>query len=391
MVQPQRPKGCPLFLHGNGQWCRKVKGKAYYFGSDFAAALKRWADAKDHILAGEPPPRKDGRATLAELANLYLADSRQRVKAGDVRADHTAQVKVVLDIIVGAVGGTAKPDLMTPAAWSKVRQAIATTKTGKRTAQTTLKVRLAKCRAFINWCVKNKHVKSVDTADALAPPAKRLIKREENARGDRLWDPSDLQKVIAAASAEFRAVLLLGINAGMGSLDIAMLTRSQWKPGQEFLTCPRNKTGQKRRIWLWQETREALATAVAKRAEPARQRFADRLLLSGRGYPWSRVEAIGTLDATRTPLAAAKAKAGVKVGCFYDLRRSFRTAASEVCDLEAIDYCMGHAGEGEGATYLRKISDDRVKRVCEHVRSWLYGRASNSDATRRRKSVRRLG
>ncbi|HBJ34079.1 MAG TPA: hypothetical protein DDZ51_04810, partial [Planctomycetaceae bacterium] len=229
MVQPPRPKGCPLFLHRNGQWCRKVKGKAFYFGPDLDAALLRWAHSKDHILAGEPPPRKDGKPTLAELANLYLADSRQRVKAGDCRADHTAQVKVVLDIIVGAVGGTAKPDTMTPAAWSKVRSACATTKAGKPSAQVTLKMRLSKCRAFLNWCTKQKHVNSVDAGDALAPPAKRLIKREENARGDRLWEAADLRKVIAAASIELRAVLLLGINGGMGSLDIAMLTRSQWK------------------------------------------------------------------------------------------------------------------------------------------------------------------
>lgn len=68
-----------------------------------------------------------------------------------------------------------------------------------------------------------------------------------------------------------------------------------------------------------------------------------------------------------------KSDAGVTKGNHYDLRRTFRTIASEVCDLEAIDYCMGHTGKGEGATYLQGVSDDRVSRVCAHVRQWLYG------------------
>lgn len=373
MTQPQRPKGCPLFLHGNNQWCRKIKGRAFYFGTDLDAALKKWADEKDHLLAGYAPPKIDGKPTLAELANLYLANSRAKVKLGDFRADHTAQCKVVTDIVIGAVGGQAKPDVMGPPQWALVRQAIATTKGGKPAAKITLKTRLARCRAFLNWCVKQKHVKAIDAGDSLAPPAKHLVRREKTAKGKLEWGVSDLRKVIDAAPAEFKAVLLLGINCGMGALDIAALTRSQWKPGQEYLDCPRNKTGVDRRVWLWPETREALAVAVVKRSIPAKQKFENRLLLTHRGYPWCRVESVGTVDITKGPLGNAKTAAGVAKGTFYDLRRTFRTEASEVCDLEAIDFCMGHSGKGEGAGYVQRIADVRIKRVCDHVRSWLYG------------------
>jgi integrase len=159
----------------------------------------------------------------------------------------------------------------------------------------------------------------------------------------------------------------------MGQLDVASLTRSQWKPGQEYLDCPRNKTGIDRRVWLWPETREALAAAVAKRAIPAKQKWENRLLLTARGFPWSRVESVGTLDVTKGPLAIAKASAGVTKGSFYDLRRTFRTKASPACDLEAIDHCMGHSGKGEGVGYVQEIDDERIRRVCELVRTWLYG------------------
>lgn len=373
MAQPNRPKGCPLFQHSNRQWCKKVKGRLRYFGTDLDAALKRWADEKDHLLAGYEPPRIDGKPSLSELANLYLADSRDRVKAGVVRADHTNENKVMLEIVVGAVGGHAKPDTMTPPQWQSVRSALSSGKSGKAVAQATLKGRLARCRAFVNWCLKHKHIKAIDTANTLAPPAKRLLRREATAKGKRLWDAADLRKVLDAAPVELKPVLLLGINCGMGSSDIAAITRSQWRAGQEFLDCPRNKTGIDRRVWLWPETRQALAAAIAKRATPSRQKYDNRLLLTRRGLPWSRAETTGTVEQVSRQLAEVKAAAGVTKGHHYDLRRTFRTVASETCDLEAIDHCMGHQGKGEGATYLQGISDERIRRVCESVRTWLYG------------------
>jgi len=372
MTQPNRPVGCPLFLHRNGQWSRKVKGQAFYFSVDFNAALKRWADEKDHILAGYKPPKKDGKPSMAELANLYLADSRERVKEGRVRADHTSECKTVLELVIGVTGGQAKPDTMTPAQWQPVRVAIATGKSGSRVAQTTLKVRLARCRAFLNWCKKNKHIVSWDAADALAPPEKRLLRLEAASKGKRLWPAEDLRKTIDASPVAFKAVLLMGINCGMGGSDIAGLTRSQWRVGQEYLDCPRNKTGVERRVYLWPETREALARAVEKRATPAMQKFDNRLLLSSRGFPWCRVESSGVVDRVKAQLTLCKRDAGVTKGCFYDLRRTFRTQASEVCDLEAIDFCMGHQGKGEGATYLQGVSDARIRNVCDHVRTWLF-------------------
>ena len=109
-----------------------------------------------------------------------------------------------------------------------------------------------------------------------------------------------------------------------------------------------------------------------KRAEPAKQKYDNRLLLTVRGLPWSRVEVTYNVDLVSNALAAAKKAAGVTRGQHYDLRRTFRTVASEVCDLEAIDHTMGHQGKGEGATYLQGVSDARIRKVCEHVRNWLF-------------------
>ena len=42
--KPDRPDGCPLFPHANGQWAKKVNGKLRYYGSwdDLKGALDRY-------------------------------------------------------------------------------------------------------------------------------------------------------------------------------------------------------------------------------------------------------------------------------------------------------------------------------------------------------------
>jgi len=46
----------PLTLHqATGQWCKKIKGKIYYFGKDPDAALKKYLDERDDLQAGKKP------------------------------------------------------------------------------------------------------------------------------------------------------------------------------------------------------------------------------------------------------------------------------------------------------------------------------------------------
>jgi YHS domain-containing protein len=39
----------PLTLHTTGQYCKKVKGKMYYFGSDRKEALQRYLDQATYL------------------------------------------------------------------------------------------------------------------------------------------------------------------------------------------------------------------------------------------------------------------------------------------------------------------------------------------------------
>ena len=76
----------PLWLHPSGQWCKKHRGRNYYFGTDKAEALKRYASQWDDIQAGRAPrPRADA-VTVADLANHFLSAKRDRLRSGELSA-----------------------------------------------------------------------------------------------------------------------------------------------------------------------------------------------------------------------------------------------------------------------------------------------------------------
>ena len=77
------------------------------------------------------------------------------------------------------------------------------------------------------------------------------------------------------------------------------------------------------------------------------------------------------------------------------MRHTFRTVADETGDFPAVDVFMGHTAESAGAgaapfsvdmaSRYRRIADDRLLAVSEHVRGWLYGKPTRG----RTKSAKR--
>jgi len=76
----------PLTLHQTGQYCKKIRGKLYYFGNDKELALKRYYEQAVYLHTGKgsiPSSKADENSfSIKYLCNLYLEHQRSRAAAG---------------------------------------------------------------------------------------------------------------------------------------------------------------------------------------------------------------------------------------------------------------------------------------------------------------------
>jgi integrase len=169
------------------------------------------------------------------------------------------------------------------------------------------------------------------------------------------------------------AMILLGINAGLGNSDLGDLPLTALDLKGGWLNYPRGKTGINRRVPLWPETVKAIQKAIADRPEPKDEGSKGLVFVGGRGenyvagHKGYRVgaEFKRTLD-----------KAGFNTRTFYDLRRTFQTVGEGAHDLAAVQSIMGHAPPEDdmSSRYRQRVEDARLRAVTDHVRRWLFPR-----------------
>lgn len=80
----------PLTLHPTGQYCKKIKGKIYYFGSDKKEALQKYLDQAAYLHGHQENLHRptNGNMTLKRLCDMYLNYQYSKVQANDLTASH---------------------------------------------------------------------------------------------------------------------------------------------------------------------------------------------------------------------------------------------------------------------------------------------------------------
>lgn len=80
----------PLTLHPTGRYCKKIKGKLYYFGTDKRIALQRYLEQAAYLHTGRNQKNDSVNNTISirALCNLYLEHQNSNVGAGQITADH---------------------------------------------------------------------------------------------------------------------------------------------------------------------------------------------------------------------------------------------------------------------------------------------------------------
>jgi integrase len=365
-------------------WAKKIRQKVYYFGvwEDADAALRKFLRERDDLFAGRKPREQtaDG-VDVAELASRFLTSRMNRLESGELVQRTFDDYKRTTDRIVETFGRSRRVSDLTPDDFAELRKAIA-----KRWGATALGNEIQRVRVVFKWADDAGLIeRPVRYGPDFRRPSRKVLRVERAKKGPRMFEAHEIRALVDGAlvvgddgpelvqgNAALRAMFLLGVNAGYGNTDVGRL-RFEHVQG-EWATFPRPKTGVARRAWLWPETRAALAAAVAERPTPADEASADLVFVTRWGGSWAK-------EGMDNPVSKETAKLIKALGLerrgrsFYALRHVFETIAGEAKDQVVVDYVMGHLDQSMAATYRERISDDRVRAVCDHVRRWLFPEA----------------
>jgi integrase len=219
-------------------------------------------------------------------------------------------------------------------------------------------------------------------------PSRKTLRKMRSTQGPRMFEAAELRLLLGNAQGQIGAMILLGINCGFGPTDVANLPQDAIDLKGGWINYPRPKTGIERRCPLWPETIEALKAATAARPEPASPADGDLVFLTRFGRNWVRNNQkeevsmggevkeykVVTIDGVGQAFTILKGVVGLNGHrSFYALRHTFQTIGEEGGDLVAVRSIMGHVDESMSATYRERISDERLRKVADHVRNWLFG------------------
>jgi integrase len=385
--KPGKPRpDFPLFPHATGRWAKKVRGKTHYFGKldgdpEGVAALNKWLDQKDDLLAGRTPRGTAGGLTVHDLCNRFLTNRRGKMESGELAAVSFADYHDTCARILRTFGPNKLVTDLAPIDFERFRAAMA-----KNWSPVTLGNEITRVRVVLHYAEQNQLIPTmVRYGSEFKKPSKKTLRKARQAKGVRMFEATDLRKIIDAASQPIKAMALLAMNTGFGNSDVANLTIAALDLDRGWVDFPRPKTGIPRRCPLWPETIAAIKEVLRDRPSPTDVQHADLLFITKYGGKWAEA-VVGEPDPktgkikmwSDDPIGKEFSKVLVKLGLkrpglsFYALRHTFETIGGDSKDQIAVDAIMGHVQDDMASVYRERIDDSRLQAVTEHVHGWLF-------------------
>ena len=388
-VRKPRPD-FPLFPHATGRWAKKIRQKLHYFGKTTGdekgqAALERWLEQKDDLLAGHTPRVKADGLTIRELANRFAGSKKNLLDAREISARYFGEVLATCRIIIGSFGPNRLVTDLASDDFANLRKSMA-----KLWGPVRLGNMIGRIRSVFKFAHEGRLIlQPVCFGPGFKKPSATVLRVNRSSNGAMMFEAGELRTILEAAGQPMKAMVLLGVNCGYGPSDVARLPLKALDLTGGWADFPRSKTGIPRHCPLWPETVAAVQEALASR--PAAKSKADAALvfLTARGRPWQRSGIIesdapsGEVTDIRVSSASAVVDGFTKLikrlglhrrrRGFYALRHGFKTVAGDSRDQVAVDSIMGHARDDMASVYRERIDDARLVAVVQHVRKWLFG------------------
>jgi integrase len=388
----------PLFAHQSGQWCRKIRGKLYYFGKwdNPTAALEKhnaeYAYLKEGITA---PERFDG-WRVGDLVNEFLSVQEDRLELGEIEQCTFDSLVYVGKLIVEFIPKHRAVESLKPSDFRELRSGLM-----KRFAPTNTRVNMSRIRSIFKFAYDEQLIsKPVFYGRGFELPKKSTIRKARNQKPKKLFSPEQIKLLHANASPTLRAKILLAMNTGMNNADLGNIQFRHLDLKKSWLDYARHKTGVEREAPLWPETVRAINEYLAVRQSPLSQ-YEDFVFITKARRSWSHsslATEFGKLvnltnakrDKDGNPIRRPKLKSNgepikgkyeyepvknppILHGTFGYFRHTFEPVGGGSRDQVAVNAIMGHADGSMAAEYREDIEDERLEAVARHVRRWLFG------------------
>src|SRR5215471_1952449 len=237
--RPKKPyPEFPLTPHASGAWQKKIRGKIHYFGrwarrengklvrvegDGWKEALEEYKKVADDLHAGRTPRvQNEGGLTVADLCNRFLTAKLRKVSSGELGSRMFQEYKETTDLLVSAFGKTRLVDDLAADDFEALRARMA-----ERWGPVRLGNAITRVRTVFKYADDNTLIdRPVRFGSEFTKPDKAVLRRHKAQNGEKMLEAADVRRLIEAAATPFRAMILLGVNAGFGNYDCDTLPRS---------------------------------------------------------------------------------------------------------------------------------------------------------------------
>jgi len=347
----------PLTLHKTGQYCKRIKGKLYYFGTDKRQAMELYLERAVYLHTGKAPKLRasQDRLSIKILCNLYLDYQESRAEIGEIKSRHVSDQILLLKDFVRFVGPNRTVSDISTIELQNYRKRLIKAKKSPNTINN----RIAAVKSMYNWALDNE---VIENAPRLKAVKKVTLQKEEKST----FTVSQVQKMLQNATPQMKAMIWLGLNCGFGCTDCAELKWKNIDLPNGRVDLPRGKTGINRNLPLWPETVRALNEVPVS---------GELVFCTRKGNPWVKTKKGMGKDGKekykktnnvskefsklmkRTSLKMEKG-----VG-FYTLRRTSATLTARSGDPFAVQRLLGHADLKMATTYVQDVSEQTDRAI----------------------------
>lgn len=369
--KPRKPyPSYPLWPYPNGQWAIKLGGKIRFCGvwAEPENALSKYKQNRVAWLTGTILKEQSG-WTVKRVIDQFLDRLETKADAGDRSRRHFEDCKRTGLVIAATWDKTRLVSDLNGSDFFELRQRFAKKKDGKAASPATLLGHIRRTVSIFQFAVKEGLVdRVVYGADFRGLSEKQKTTLEAKA-GDKLLDAATVRKLLDKANYRLKAMILLGVNCGLGNTDIATLAFNDLDLAGGWYEAAREKTAVRRCAKLWPETVQALEIVIQKRFDPENKQDRDLVFVTRYKRSYSDQSAVTNEFAKLAKAAKVKLPKGTG---FYSLRHTCRTIADASADESAKRWIVGHKRSKIEDRYIHAPPKERIAAVCESVRTWLF-------------------